>query len=85
MPEIDSAAIGGWLGSAMWPFFRIGAFFLAAPIFGTQLVPARVRIVLAFLMTLAIAPNLPPMPVVDAVSVSAFVFCTREYFDNDQL
>jgi|TARA_B110000908_G_scaffold113596_1_gene133277 flagellar biosynthetic protein FliR len=78
MPEIDSAAIGGWLGSAMWPFFRIGAFFLAAPIFGTQLVPARVRIVLAFLMTLAIAPNLPPMPVVDAVSVSAFVLTAQQ-------
>jgi len=78
MPEFDSAAIGGWLGSAMWPFFRIGAFFLAAPIFGTQLVAARIRIVLAFLMTLAIAPNLPPMPVVDAVSIPAFILTAQQ-------
>lgn len=62
----------------MWPFIRIGAFFLAAPIFGTQLVSARIRVVLAMLLTMAIAPNLPAMPTIDAVSVSAFLLVSQQ-------
>lgn len=37
-------------------FCRIGAFFLAVPIIGTQLVSARVRIVLAIMITILVTP-----------------------------
>ena len=78
MLAIDSAVIGGWIGSVMWPFFRIGGFLLAAPIIGTQLVPARVRIVLAVLMTAAIAPTLAPMPHIDALSLASFTLVAQQ-------
>jgi flagellar biosynthetic protein FliR len=78
MFEIDSALIGGWINSAALPFFRIGAFLLAAPIFGTQLVAARIRILLALLITLVLAPNLPAMPNVDALSVQSYVLVAQQ-------
>ena len=78
MLEIDSAVIGGWIGSGLWPFFRIAAFFMAAPIFGTQLVSGRIRLALAFLMTVALAPNLPVMPVFDALSLPALILVLQQ-------
>ena len=78
MYVLDSSLISGWMGATLWPFFRIGGFFMAAPIFGTKLVPARIRIVLAFLMTMVLVPNLPPMPEVDALSVASYVLVAQQ-------
>ena len=75
---IDTALISGWISSVLWPFFRIGGFFLAAPIFGTQLVSARIRIVLAFLVTMILVPNLPAMPVMDALSIPSFTVVAQQ-------
>ncbi len=46
----------GWLAQAFWPFVRIGACFMVAPVFAARYVPARVRIALALAMTLLVAP-----------------------------
>ncbi len=78
MLEFDAAVIGGWLGSLVWPFFRISSFMLAAPIIGPQLVPARIRLMLALLVTMVSAPNLPAMPLVDAVSAESFVLSLQQ-------
>lgn len=78
MFEIDSALISGWISSVVLPFFRIGAFFLASPIFGTQLVAARIRVVFSFLITIVLVPNLPEMPVVDAVSIQGIILVAQQ-------
>jgi flagellar biosynthesis protein FliR len=78
MLELESAVIGNWVGGLLWPFFRIGGFLLASPIIGTQLVPARTRIVLAALITAALAPNLAPMPQIDALSPASFVLVAQQ-------
>ena len=78
MLVVDTAVIGGWISSVLWPFFRIGGFFLAAPIFGTQLVSARIRIVLAILVTLILVPNLPAMPVIDSLSITSFIIVAQQ-------
>jgi flagellar biosynthetic protein FliR len=49
-----------WLGEFLWPFIRIGACFMVAPVFGADAVPARVRIVLAGAITFVVAPLVPP-------------------------
>jgi len=41
-------------------FVRVGAFFALLPAFGEQVVPARIRLMLAFAMTLIIAPAVLP-------------------------
>lgn len=57
--------ISAWIGGYMWPFFRIGAMLMAAPITGAQSVPMRIRLILAVALTLIIAPLLPPGPQVE--------------------
>ena len=53
----------------LWPFLRIGALFIAIPLFSSHSVPMRVRTLLAFAVTVVIAPTLPAMPPVAIFSV----------------
>ena len=62
----------------LWPFLRISALVTAAPVFGNRQVPARIRLGVALTLTLAIAPVLPPMPLVDPLSASAPVIAMQE-------
>lgn len=78
MFELDTTLISDSIGGIMWPFFRIGGFLLVAPVIGTQLVPARIRIVLAVLITALLVPNLAPLPQIDALSVDSFVIVAQQ-------
>lgn len=68
MLQFDIAALQHWLNQFLWPLMRVSGFFLAAPIFGTQVVPQRVRLLLALLLTLAVAPSLRDLPTPDFLS-----------------
>lgn len=50
------------LADFLLPFFRIGALLMVAPVFGSRLVPARIRILLALVLTASVASLLPPTP-----------------------
>jgi len=76
--HFTAAEITAFLGGFLWPFFRIGAMFMAAPIFGAKTVPARIRVGLAFVITLVIAPMLPAPPAVDPLSVAALVIILQQ-------
>jgi flagellar biosynthetic protein FliR len=67
--QFTAAEITAFLGSFLWPFFRIGALLMVAPLTGSQNVPVRVRLGLAFFITLLVVPVLPPVPVVDPLSL----------------
>ncbi|MDX5377876.1 MAG: flagellar biosynthetic protein FliR [Halomonas sp.] len=68
MVEVTFDQLHGWLVILLWPFVRILAFFSAAPLWGHSSVPRQAKVGLAFLMTVVIAPVLPPMPDVPIVS-----------------
>lgn len=53
------AQLLAWLDAFIWPFIRIGAMLMVAPIFGVQLVPARARLLLALAFTAVVLPTLP--------------------------
>lgn len=74
------AQIGAWVGQWLWPLFRIASFFMVIPIIGTRLVPMRVRLGLAFLVTLAVAPTLGPMPEFEALSFDAAMVSLQQIF-----
>lgn len=76
--EITDAQIASWVSHFMWPFFRIGAFLIIVPVLGAQVVPARVRIGLAFAMTVAVSPILPAMPVIEVVGVESLVIIAQQ-------
>lgn len=66
MPVLSFPEIESWLGGAFWPFLRIGACLMVAPMFGASYVPPRIRIVLAAAVTLV---ALPMIARVDGLSV----------------
>ncbi len=73
MIELGSAEIGGWISSFLLPLFRIASVLMVMPVIGTQMVPARVRLYMALAITVALAPVLPDMPAVEALSLQVIL------------
>lgn len=78
MLELSSAQIGGWIGQFLLPLFRIAAMLMVMPIIGTQIVPTRVRLYLALAICMLLAPTLPPMPQIDALSLRALLLILEQ-------
>ncbi len=72
--------MGGLVASFLLPLFRISSFFLAAPIFGAQLIPPRVKLVLAIAVTALIMPVIPDPPKVDALSATTILLIAEQIF-----
>ncbi len=72
MVEVTFAQLQGWLVAFLWPFVRITAFMAVSPLWGHSSVPNRVKVGLAALMCVAIAPLLPPMPATPLMSWAGF-------------
>jgi flagellar biosynthesis protein FliR len=72
MLNLTTGQLEAWLAQYIWPFIRIGACFMAAPVFGAQFVPPRVRLMLAGAVTLIVAP-LVPAPEVTTFSAAGVV------------
>lgn len=78
MLELPVTELTSMIARFLWPLFRIAAFFMFMPIISSQLVPTRVRMGLAVLVTLAVAPLLPEMPVVDGLSFEAYLLVGQQ-------
>lgn len=72
MLSLSTHQLEAWLAQYLWPFIRIGACFMVAPIFGAQFVPRRVRLLLAGAITIIVAPLIPP-PRIETFSAAAVV------------
>ncbi len=72
MLNLTTGQLESWLAQYLWPFIRIGACFMVAPIFGAQFVPRRVRLLLAGAVTIIVAPLLPA-PQIEMFSGTAVV------------
>lgn len=62
MLTVTYAQLHEWLVAFLWPFFRLTAFVVTAPLLGHSSVPRTVKLGLAALITVVIAPSLPAMP-----------------------
>lgn len=62
----------------IWPLFRIAALVGAMPVFGSRLMPTRLKIVLSLALTLAIAPHLPPVENVDMFSMGGAIVAIQQ-------
>jgi flagellar biosynthesis protein FliR len=51
-----------WLGRFVWPFLRITGVFLTAPVYGSSLIPMRVKAILATAFAGALSFWLPALP-----------------------
>src|ERR1041384_8132255 len=61
-----------WVATVFFPFARIGACLMVAPVFGARFVPARTRIILAVAITALVVP-LIPAPDIAPFSAQGFV------------
>ena len=68
MISVTSAQLSAWLALFIFPFIRILALIASAPIFGNKQVLVRVKIGLALLLTVIIAPTLSTQPDVEPAS-----------------
>ncbi|RRU74913.1 flagellar type III secretion system protein FliR [Stutzerimonas xanthomarina] len=78
MLELSNAQIGGWVGQFLLPLFRIAALLMSMPLIGTQLVPMRVRLYLSLAIALVLVPTLPPMPVVESLSLASLLLIAEQ-------
>ncbi|MET0288040.1 MAG: flagellar biosynthetic protein FliR [Pseudoxanthomonas sp.] len=59
---LDGNRAFAMIGAVLWIMLRTGAMLMAMPLVGTRAVPARVRVLLAGTLSVALAPILPPLP-----------------------
>jgi flagellar biosynthetic protein FliR len=78
MISVTSAQLSAWLGLFIWPFVRILALFSTDPIFGNRAVPFRIKMGLALLITLIVAPTLDPMPTMDPGSPAGLLILMQQ-------
>ncbi len=76
--HLNSEEISGWVSRYLWPFFRIAGFFMVLPLFGTRLVTQRIRLLLTISVTVVVTPLLPPMPVLDALSLQTMLISAQQ-------
>ncbi|EPJ80386.1 flagellar biosynthetic protein FliR [Pseudomonas sp. CFII68] len=78
MLELTDTQISSWVASFILPMFRVAAVLMSMPVFGTSLVPTRVRLYFALAITVVIAPGLPPMPPVNALDLSGLMLIAEQ-------
>lgn len=75
---ITYAQIENWLGLALWPFLRIGACLMVAPMFGASYVPPRIRLVLSGGITLVVLPLITPTQGATVLSAAGVVTTAQQ-------
>ena len=85
MITLDPGQLEHWLLQLFWPFVRIGACFMIAPVFGAAAVPARVRIVLAGGFAALLAPLLPAPPDVSPLSGTGLLITAHPGREREQV
>src|SRR5262245_23761244 len=57
---LTTGQLESWVAQGFFPFVRVGACLMVAPMFGARFVPNRTRVVLAAAITALVVPLLPP-------------------------
>jgi flagellar biosynthesis protein FliR len=77
MITLQAGQLQSLLTQVFWPFVRIGACFMVAPIFSAQFVPARIRVLLAIALALLVAP-LVPAPAIEPFSAAGLLVTVQQ-------
>lgn len=75
---LNETQINLFVGQYLWPLFRITALFIAMPVIGTQIVPARVRLALGMAITIIVVPLLPAQPAVPPLSLQSLLIVLQQ-------
>ncbi|HEX6637425.1 MAG TPA: flagellar biosynthetic protein FliR [Steroidobacteraceae bacterium] len=75
--ELTTGQLEGYVAQGFFPFARIGACLMVAPLFGARFVPARTRVLLAVALTALVVPMLPA-PTIAPFSGQGFVVVAQQ-------
>jgi flagellar biosynthetic protein FliR len=75
---VDTASILAAFAGFAWALLRVGALFVAFPLFAGRTVPMPVRVILALATTFALLPTLPPMPAVEPLSAAGLLIAVQQ-------
>jgi len=76
----SSAELISQIGTLVWPFLRISSIVIAMPLFGSRLLPKRLKIVFAVALTFAIAPHVPSIEHVEMFSINGGIVAMQQIF-----
>lgn len=62
MITVTYAQLQAWMGMFIWPFARFLALITTAPVLSDNVIPVRVKVALAGLLAILVAPTLGPLP-----------------------
>ena len=75
---ITDADLAVFIQQYFLPFCRISGMFLAMPVIGSRLLPARVRLVLAVLISIIVVPLLPEISASPNLSIQTLIVVGKE-------
>lgn len=76
--DISEEQLVEFLARFFWPLLRIGAFYLALPVFNGHAVPVRVRVILTVTTVWALMPILPQPPKLERFDLGMVLLAVRE-------
>ncbi len=78
MINISASMLSEWIGLYFWPFLRIAACLMVAPVFGARTVPPRVRLVIAASLTVLLGPMIKSPVNIELFSGEGFVILIQQ-------
>ena len=75
---LSVSEITAWIGTILWPLTRIAAMVSVAPVFGSRVLPRRVRLALALALTWTVLPLLPSAPAVEPISTTGLLITAQQ-------
>ncbi|WP_080914665.1 flagellar biosynthetic protein FliR [Shewanella japonica] len=78
MLSLTSVQISAFIGSFWWPFCRFMGAFIVMPFLSSNYIPVKIRLLFAMLLSALVAPILPPVPAVDAISIGAALLAVEQ-------
>jgi flagellar biosynthetic protein FliR len=75
--DLTTGQLEAYVAQGFFPFTRIGACLMVAPMFGARFVPARTRVLLAAAITALVIP-LVPAPTIAPFSAAGFVVVAQQ-------
>jgi flagellar biosynthesis protein FliR len=78
MIMLTANQLSEWIGQYFWPFLRIGACLMVAPVFGARTVPRRARLLIAAALTFLLAPLVKSPTDVDMFSGAAVLITVQQ-------
>lgn len=78
MLQFTESQVLAWVAAWFYPLCRIAALVGSAPLFSDATIPQRLKIALAILITIVVAPGLGAMPTVPILSLDGGILIARQ-------